>query len=436
MMLDIEKSAKRMAKNETTFYNYDQNDNLIRVQEPKGANFVTTFAHDELNALLIVDEGHDLYKQDELQKNIPTRIQVDPLANNSSIDATSAGQTFYFYDANRNKIAQQDANGNLVTYKYDDLNRLTETFQHFTEGNLSESTIRGLSARGNDFYPVSGGDESTALHWQYEYDLNSNQTRIIDANDQVVDMDFDYLDRLTTTTYSNQTNPTLDFQMQAIEYTYDGNSNMTDVVETKRVDGVNISEVYTYEYDHLDRLTTVTNYDGKTIAYTYDLQGNRLSVTDPDGDPSTAPTVANPNRMPNMQFTTIYEYDDRNRLHVATTNSGDTIYNYYADNLLQSIQYPNGTMADRSMTGAYDKADRQLKIVNHSGNAATPISSYDYTYDDNGNRVSQLEFQRRVNPTDSELTVYEYDGMNRLSRATYGANGSAWRDYLYLRSQW
>ena len=29
--------------------------------------------------------------------------------------------TYYVYDANRNKIAQQDANDDLVTYKYDAL---------------------------------------------------------------------------------------------------------------------------------------------------------------------------------------------------------------------------------------------------------------------------------------------------------------------------
>src|SRR5207248_10933793 len=136
---------------ETTLYTYDGNDNVLSMTEPLGSAYQTLYVYDELNTLLSVDE---------------TRGGV-------------GGVTRFFYDANRNKIAQQDANGNLVTYKYDTLNRLTDSFEHLAPGALNASSTRS----GNP-----GGNEASALHWHYGYDANNNQTLIVDALGQQVDL--------------------------------------------------------------------------------------------------------------------------------------------------------------------------------------------------------------------------------------------------------
>jgi YD repeat-containing protein len=141
-----------------TTSNYDGNDNLLSVAEPRGAEFVTFYTYDELNTLLSVDD---------------TRGGL-------------GGVTRYFYDGNRNKIAQQDANGNLTTYRYDALDRLTDTFQHFAPGGIAAGTARGLDPRGSMFY-AAAGDEATALHWRYGYDDGGNQTLIVDALGQRVE---------------------------------------------------------------------------------------------------------------------------------------------------------------------------------------------------------------------------------------------------------
>jgi RHS repeat-associated protein len=260
----------------------------------------------------------------------------------------------------------------------------------------------GISRIGFDPIVAAGG---TALHWHFGYDPNSNQNLIVDALGQRVDLAYDYLDRLNTKTYTNHAQPNLDYQMQSITFTYDGNSNMLTAEEVKRVGGANITESYNYTFDKLDRLEQVTNYDNKTIRYSYDRQGNRRSVTDPDG------------------ITTTYGYDARNRLTTAITESGTTTYEYWPDDLLRRVIFPNGTIADRSFADAYDRADRQTRIVNHSGNVADPISSFVYTYDDNGNRLSQTETHRQIRNRAAEITTYEYDLLNRLTRVVYGSNG-------------
>jgi RHS repeat-associated protein len=369
---------------ETTTYAYDGNNNVVRKTEPGGPAFTTIYKYDELNKLLTVDET--------------PRISA----------STTAGVTRFFYDGNRNKIAQQDANGHLTTYRYDGLDRLTDTFQHTEAGCLSDQTARGPSPTGNP----ACGSEATALRWRYGYDLNGNQNLIVDAKSQRVSMTHDHLNRLLTKAYDQHAVPDLDFEARSIGYAYDGNGNLTSVTETKRVGGADVTEVTLSSYDPLDRLQTRTHRDhddpvGKRVEYDYDVQGNRIAVKDPDG------------------VITTYTYDARNRLQTVTTEAGVTTYAYWEDSLPRKVEYPNGTISDRSDPSAYDRADRIRQTVNRpSEPSQAPFSTYTYAYDNNGNRLSQVEVQRGLNGASPETTTYAYDNLHRLLSVSYGAAGS------------
>src|SRR5262249_38477077 len=137
---------------DTTQYAYDGNGNMVLKVEPKGSGpsavdygYSTRYTYDELDQLLSVDE---------------TRR------------GPSSGVPYYLYDANRTKIAQQDADGHLVTYEYDARNELTDTFEHLVSGTITAGTPRTASP---------GGSIATALHWHYGYDPNGNQDLTIDA---------------------------------------------------------------------------------------------------------------------------------------------------------------------------------------------------------------------------------------------------------------
>ena len=88
--------------------------------DPEGQAFTTRYRYEELNKLVAVDER--------------------PRANANTV----AGVTRFFYDPNRNKIAQQDANRNLVTYRYDGLNRLTHTLRPTMPGCLTDTTTHTI----------------------------------------------------------------------------------------------------------------------------------------------------------------------------------------------------------------------------------------------------------------------------------------------------
>jgi len=153
-------------------------------------------------------------------------------------------------------------------------------------------------------------------------------------------------------------------------------------------------------YDNLDRLQTetVSLEDGgtATIRHTYWRSGVRKTTTDAFGR------------------VTFYEYDGLNRLKRVTIDQGLPdeqvfTYDYWPDSLLKSIHAPN-----RAVTSyTYDGADRLTRVAVEREGAV--LLSYDYVYDANGNRTSQVE----VNGGAAETTTYGYDALDRLETVTY-----------------
>ncbi len=153
-------------------------------------------------------------------------------------------------------------------------------------------------------------------------------------------------------------------------------------------------------YDDFDRLKseTVQLEDGSaaTISYTYWRNGQRKTVTDTVGR------------------VTFYEYDGRNLLSRLTANQGlpdeqVTSYEYWGDGLLKTVTKPDGTVTSYD----YDRADRLTSVVVQKDGAA--LIFYAYTYDANGNRLTQVE----SNGGPPETTTYTYDALDRLETVTY-----------------
>jgi RHS repeat-associated protein len=161
-----------------------------------------------------------------------------------------------------------------------------------------------------------------------------------------------------------------------------------------------VDRITSRTYDGLDRLAseTVMLEDGSTatLRHTYWRNGLRKTTTD------------------SAERVTFYEYDGRNRLHRVTIGHGlpdpqVVTYEYWPDSLLKSVTYPNGTAASYE----YDRADRLVHLTVER--AGTLIVSYEYDYDENGNRKSQVE----TNGGEAETTSYGYDDLDRLISVSY-----------------
>jgi RHS repeat-associated protein len=92
--------------------------------------------------------------------------------------------------------------------------------------------------------------------------------------------------------------------------------------------------------------------------------------------------------------------------------------NWYADGLLQSVNYAAG----QTRSYAYDNADRVQTITNNVG---SKNEQYGYGYDPHSNRTSETLTVDGAT-TAIRTASYEYDFGDRLKKATVGANVTQW----------
>lgn len=350
-----------------TQHQYDAMGDRIETRDPEGR--VSTFTFDARRRLLTATNGESETTTYTYDGNGNRLTQRRPLGNTwtsvydnaNRLTRTTdplSGVTRFTYDNNGNRLTQTDANNRTTTYEYDALNRQSAMI-----------------------YP----DNARA---EFRYDENGNRTGLTDPKGQVFTYVFDELNRETQKNYPLPAVPTGD-DLQAINTQYDPNGNPTRITETYT--GVTGNRVTVKSFDAFDRLTAVTDAFGKTLTYQFDANGNRTALTDPDGR------------------VTRYGFDALNRVIAVTNAGGVTNYEYDRSSLQTRVSYPNGTNAAQ----AYDRARRVLTISNRQGTAT--VSSYAYTYDDNGNRTQQIE----TNGSSAETTTYQFDTTDRLTQAAY-----------------
>jgi len=145
----------------------------------------------------------------------------------------------------------------------------------------------------------------------------------------------------------------------------------------------------TYYYDDLGRLDKTVADNGNTVDYDYDVLGRMRVMTDSTG-------------------TTFYDFDDLDRLtyiyYSKNSTKGDSDdhvleYQYYLNNLLKYIIYPNG----ETIHYTYDSAGR-LKTVDNQ--TLVLVTTYYYHA-----ATGQLHYFERPNGI---RTVYGYDNVDRV----------------------
>ncbi|MCD4695710.1 MAG: DUF6531 domain-containing protein [Bacteroidales bacterium] len=354
-----------------TSYTYDENHNLTQIDYPIGYVALNYDGLGNITDLTDANNNSLFFEYDE--KDRLTKVKV-----NDTIE------TNYTYDGNGNIGTETDANGNVKSYGYDSQNRLIyvaipagvtnyeyDQQNNLTKiadanGNITEYFYNSINQLILEVDPI--GNQVT-----YEYDENGNLTYVTDANSNTIQYTYNSLNQLTQRGYIGNTD----------HFSYDEEGNILNMYNND----INIS----FDYDALNRLTQKNvNTWNKVISYTYDLAGNRKTMTDPDGG------------------VTYYNYDSTNRLTSLINPFTETTGFEYDDaGRITNQTNANGTYTDYS----YNDWDLLTSLFNRKSNDDL-ISSYEYIYDSYGNRLTMLE-------NETGLHQYTYDDSHRLTEVDY-----------------
>jgi RHS repeat-associated protein len=195
---------------------------------------------------------------------------------------------------------------------------------------------------------------------------------------------------------------------ERIEFGLDAAGNRT--METTKSPSGQITRSATRTYDELNRLILLAGAGGQTRSYSYDKNGNRVTITDGNMNTTTR-TFDGLERLSSvfapLNHTALYENDPQDNLAVVTDPLGlVTRYTYDGRNNLIKLESPDSGTTSYT----YDEANNRLSQTDANG--VTVLFTYDAL-----NRMVSRQYP------DTALNIsYSYDsgawGKGRLSSIT------------------
>jgi RHS repeat-associated protein len=353
-----------------TSYEYDDEDRVRFVTRPAptagGSGLVTETRHDEVgNPVVRIDPAGQVttYSYDERDGLFQVTESPDAWTDPAS-PPTDVTTTQYAYDAA----------GNMT--------RATRAPDDASDERATDYTYDGRAQRRSETQYPSWPSTAGSLLTTTTYDANGNQATLVDPLGQTTTYGYDRLNRLTSIDYS-------DSGTADVAYAYDANSNRTSMD-----DGTGTTS---YAHDERGQLTSVTTPGSVTVAYRYDLDGNRRELIYPDA------TAVD------------YTFDKVDRMSSLTDWASRSVtYSYFPDGALETASKPDGSVT----TYAYDNAHRGTEITDVVD--TTTLADRTYTLDPLGN-VTGLD-------EGSDAWTYGYDHLSRLTDVS-GSDGT--RSYGY-----
>lgn len=386
-------SANGDADYSVTSYAYDRYSRILFQTDPLGA--VTSYTYD-LNGTLSSStnrRGVTTYNMyDEMGRLVESEAGGDAL----SFTYTATGQRY-----------TASSNGEITTYAYDDLGRLTSENLSYVKKEYSYN-IGDLRTR----FTVTASAK-TYLDNAYTYDALG---RLTSVNGSSVKATYSYNKNgnLASTSYNNNTSTAYTYNegnLPTVVQNKKGSTTLSRYAYTYALDRNQLTKTdhksrkTTYTYDGLNRLTneTQTGYNSFSYTYTYDDYGNRATMEDTDqtiqyaydlanhlsaattyeatsslGSGATATSIANSQ--------TKYQYDAQGNMteraqqtHVSASSGSDNAI-MSADGTFAMIQDPWET--DFAVDFTYDGFSRLASVCEENSETV-------YTYDADGHRTSK-----------------------------------------------
>jgi RHS repeat-associated protein len=447
-------AGNRLTENDNldhiTTYTYDGQGRVLTATRPDGG--VTTYTYAAAGPLTVTEKvTSSLNRTTTIAYNgqgLPGTItdprgKVTTLGYNASRDLTSVTDplthaTTFGYDALGRRTTVTDALSHATTTTYDARGRVTRLTNHdgthtdftYDLGGRRTSVTDPLGrATTYDYDPFGRLDavvDPIGGATRYGYDSNSNLVSLTDAKGQTTNFEYDSYTRVSRVVYpggafeifnydqAGRLETKVDRKSVTTTYAYDADNRLTGKTYS---DG---TPAATYTYDTVGRLLTAANgtdtltwtYDlagqllteqstknASTVAYTYDTGGNRATIS-----------------LDGTLFLT-YGYDDASRLTTITKGSSVFGLGYDNANRRTSMTYPNGI----TTAYTYDNLNRLTRLK--ADLSATPITDFQYVYDNAGNRTRKQQLDYTED--------YTYDPLYRLTGATRSAGGTGLWQWAY-----
>ncbi len=329
------------------------------------------------------------------------------------------------------RVDEHNSGGTYATYyTYDGLKDLTSITDAL--GNVRNFTYDGLGRRltAQDLHAPT---DTTYGTWSYAYDDAGNLTQTVDPKSQTVNYTYDDINRALTEDYIGQTGTEITYTYDScaqgktrlcvasstnavVSDTYDGLGDLAQ--ETKTISGS--AYVTSYTYDRQGNQLTITNPDNSQVQYTYNTAGLVDKVSRKESGGSFMDVVSNFDYSPTDQPATIAYANG-----VTTTNTYDPTQLYRLAHKVSTL--PNATHA-QDLTYTYDAAGNIMQLVDASVSGTG--KTVNYTYDDLSRMT--VASTTNVSSTPSYRQIFAYDALGNITSGpagTYSYNDNAGTSY-------
>ena len=381
------------AKGNSTTYQYDALNRLTRLVDPLA--LATSYAYDALGNVIGVTDA----------KGQTNQFTYDPLNRLLSIAYADGKKVAYSYDPDGKRTTMVDPTG-TTNYEYDDIDRLASVT--FSGSKVVSYTYDQDSRRASLTNPdgssigfVYDADErlSNVTDWLsrvtgYAYDSAGNLNTVQYPNKVKIGFVYDAANRLTSVVNSTVGVPPL-----AISYSMDAAGNRTTITEggiptmygydaDNRLTSAQLGPfVSTWSYDAVGNRVAQATPFGKTAytydasdrllkagtrTFTYDADGNQISVSDSFAHEQSLFTFDAANRLVGVSGSQqgLFTYDgDGNRIRQTIGNTVHTYTNDVAMRLPVVLQDAVGGITNSYVYG--------LGLIERAGATSSDFYQYD-----------------------------------------------------------
>ncbi len=393
-----------------TLFTYDTHGNLSSMTDALGN--VSRFTYNT--------QGQLIKTVDAAQKT--TTFGYDAAGNLVSMTDPLGNTKTAVYDAVSRLVQQGDALGNFTTYGYDNQDHIISItdqrgrvtkFAYDATGDLTsvtDSNNNTTTITYNAMHQAIQRTDPLGRVQTYGFDLDGNLISTKDRRGQSSKFQYDVLNRPIQETYPDAT----------VMRTYDVNGRLVSVGDSQ-------SGKFLFSFDPAGRLLgSITPFGsisfmrdpvGRVISraiqghptetFGFDAVGNLTSASMPQASVSMTYDARNQMLTLNRSnsVSTTFTYDDVGRLLTRIHKNGATVLN--------SQSYRYDAVGRRSLNTtdlAQPLATAAATATYNTGNQLAAYADHTYTYDENGNRLTDTNAAGQTN--------FVWDGRNRLKSIT------------------